>query len=140
MYEEEILGRPNKKKMWLFVKDVGWKLLFDLNVFIRNGSNWNSEIAKNLLRYIVERNYSISLKRNYSSTKIRTLARQLAPAYGRFGGTPADFIIFSPEINSTSGRNGGVQGYETCRDGRCNWVPTSNYTLTGKLDLVYRSM
>ena len=78
----------------------------------------------------------LPLKRYCSSKKIRTLARQLAPAYGRFGGTPADFIIFSPQINSAYDRNGGLQGYETCTDVACNWVPTSNYTLTGKSDLV----
>ncbi|XP_027710250.1 heparanase [Vombatus ursinus] len=36
-----------------------------------------------------------------SSQRLRTLARGLSPAYLRFGGTKADFLIFDPEKEST---------------------------------------
>ena len=67
-----------------------------------------------------------------SSPKIRTLAKHLAPAYGRFGGTPADFIIFKPDSNSKHTGNYGYQMSETWAETDYESVPTSNYTLTGK--------
>ena len=68
-----------------------------------------------------------------SSPKIKTLARHLAPAYGRFGGTPADFIIFKPHLSTGHAGTDGFQMFEMCTEYGCNSVPTSNYTLTGEL-------
>ena len=51
----------NFDSLWHFAKDIGWRLLFDFNVFLRNGTNGDPENAKKLLRYIVDRNYSINM-------------------------------------------------------------------------------
>ena len=39
---------------------MGWDILFDLNMLLRNGSTWNSTNASALLRYTKERGYRLA--------------------------------------------------------------------------------
>ena len=44
-----------------FVHEVGWELLFDLNVLLRTSTHWDWENAEKLLQYSIKKNYTSHL-------------------------------------------------------------------------------
>jgi hypothetical protein len=44
-----------------FTKAVGWNLLFDLNVLLRKGDDWDASNAIKLMKYSIEHNYTWNL-------------------------------------------------------------------------------
>ncbi len=44
-----------------FAKSVGWHMLFDFNVLLRRGPNWNSHNAEEILQYTVQQGYQNNL-------------------------------------------------------------------------------
>ena len=47
-------------KINTFASDVGWDLLFDLNMLLRNGTAWDTSNAETLLKYNNEKGYRIA--------------------------------------------------------------------------------
>lgn len=44
-------------QMNTFAQRVGWRLIFDFNVLLRNGENWDESNARKLLDFSVQQNY-----------------------------------------------------------------------------------
>ena len=44
-----------------FTSEVGWDLIFDLNVLLREGGRWNPSNAIELLKYTITRGYNVSV-------------------------------------------------------------------------------
>ena len=44
-----------------FTRTVGWNLLFDLNVLLRRGNEWDSSNALELMEYSIKKNYTWNL-------------------------------------------------------------------------------
>lgn len=45
----------------MFSMDVGWRMLFDFNVLLSNGSDWSPTNARKLLQYTAHRNYATNI-------------------------------------------------------------------------------
>ena len=43
-----------------FASDVGWDLLFDLNMLLRNGAEWDSTNAETLFQYTNKKGYRVA--------------------------------------------------------------------------------
>ena len=44
-----------------FTSEVGWDLIFDLNVLLRESGRWNPSNAVELLQYTITRGYNVSV-------------------------------------------------------------------------------
>ena len=45
----------------MFTQKMGWQMLFDLNVLLRNGSRWDPTNATHLLDRAIEKGYFLHL-------------------------------------------------------------------------------
>lgn len=45
-----------------FVSDVGWHLVFGLNLLLRNGSSWDPSNAESLMKYSDQKGYQMHLE------------------------------------------------------------------------------